>query len=236
VVVDAQYKKLNAIRADNADGVYFRNMSAQRAQFNAVYIMETDGFVIDTVVGRWNDEYGFLTFADDHGLYTDCEAYGNGDSGVYPGAAANINATRGHQVDRYAIEIRRCYSHHNLLGYSGTAGNSVWAHDNDFHDNTAGVSMDSAFPDHRACRRTTRSSSATGSTNNVDYYDFIGTAPAQAVRRAWLRDRRSARPPGCRRASASSPRAAPQPVPAELDLRQRLRRVHAVLGAVDRAR
>ena len=31
--------------------------------------METDGFVIDSVVGRWNDEYGFLTFADDHGLY-----------------------------------------------------------------------------------------------------------------------------------------------------------------------
>ncbi|MFC7763670.1 hypothetical protein ACFQY4_40780 [Catellatospora bangladeshensis] len=30
VLVDAQYKKLNAIRADNADGVYFRNMSAQR--------------------------------------------------------------------------------------------------------------------------------------------------------------------------------------------------------------
>jgi hypothetical protein len=25
------------------------------------------------VTGRWNDEYGFLTFADDHGLYTDCD-------------------------------------------------------------------------------------------------------------------------------------------------------------------
>ncbi len=100
--------------------------------------MESDGFVIDTMIGRWNDEYGFLTFADDHGLYTDCEAYGNGDSGIYPGAASNINADRGHDVDRYAIEIRNCYSHDNLLGYSGTAGDSVWAHDNRFVNNTVG--------------------------------------------------------------------------------------------------
>lgn len=71
VVVDAQFRKLNAIRADRADGIYLRNLTAQRTTFNAVYIMETDGFVIDRVVGRWNTEYGFLTFADDHGLYTD---------------------------------------------------------------------------------------------------------------------------------------------------------------------
>src|SRR5690606_35249720 len=126
-------------RADRTPGIYLRNFTAQRSTFNAVYILETDGFVIDRTVGRWNDEYGFLTFATDHGLYTDCEAYGNGDSGVYPGAASNINKDRGHEVERYAIEIRRCYSHHNLLGYSGTAGDSVWAHDNVFTQNTAGV-------------------------------------------------------------------------------------------------
>jgi hypothetical protein len=148
VVVDAQYRKLNAVRADRASGIYLRNFTAQRTTFNAVYIMESDGFVIDRMVGRWNDEYGFLTFADDHGLYTDCEAYGNGDSGIYPGAASNINANKGHAVDRYAIEIRRCTSHHNLLGYSGTAGNSVWAHDNVFTSNTAGVATDSVFPNH----------------------------------------------------------------------------------------
>jgi hypothetical protein len=78
VVVDAQYAKLNTIRADNSDGIYFRNLTAQRSQFNAFYIMETDGFVIDRAVGRWNDEYGFLTFAVDHGLYTHAEGYGNG--------------------------------------------------------------------------------------------------------------------------------------------------------------
>lgn len=148
VVIDARFRKLNAIRADRSNGIYLRNFTVQRTTFNSVYIIETDGFVIDDVVGRWNDEYGFLTFAVDHGLYTGCEAYGNGDSGLYPGSASDINADRGHDVGRYAVEIRDCRSHHNLLGYSGTAGNSVWAHDNEFFANSVGIAMDSAFPDH----------------------------------------------------------------------------------------
>lgn len=174
VVVDAQYRKLNAIRADRADGFYLRNLTAQRTTFNAVYILETDGFVIDQAIGRWNDEYGFLTFADDHGLYTACEAYGNGDSGVYPGAASNINADRGHQVDRYAIEIRGCYSHHNLLGYSGTAGDSVWAHDNVFTQNSAGVATDSAFPNHPGMPQNhAKFERNVIGDNNEDYYRYV---------------------------------------------------------------
>ena len=174
VVVDAQYQKLNAIRADRADGFYLRNLTAQKTTFNAVYILETDGFVIDKAIGRWNDEYGFLTFADDHGKYVDCEAYGNGDSGVYPGAASNINANRGHDVPRYAIEISNCYSHHNLLGYSGTAGDSVWAHDNRFTENGAGVSTDSAFPDHPGMpqNHATFERNDIGD-NNVDYFRYV---------------------------------------------------------------
>jgi hypothetical protein len=148
VIIDAQYKKLNGVRADRSSGIYLRNFTVQRTTFNGVYILEADGFVIDSMIGRWNDEYGFLTFSDDHGLYTDCEAYGNGDSGLYPGAAHNINANNRHAVDRYAIEIRRCFSHHNTLGYSGTAGDSVWAHDNTFTNNSVGVATDSAFPNH----------------------------------------------------------------------------------------
>jgi hypothetical protein len=174
VVVDAQYQRLNAIRADRSDGFYLRNMTVQKTTFNAVYILETDGFVIDTVVGRWNDEYGFLTFADDHGLYTDCEGYGNGDSGIYPGAASDINRDRGHDVDRYAIEIRRCYSHDNLLGYSGTAGDSVWAHDNVFTNNTAGVATDSAFPDHPGMPQNhAKFERNVIGDNNEDYYRYV---------------------------------------------------------------
>ena len=32
--------------------------------------------------------------------------------------------------------------HHNLLGYSGTDGNAVWLHDNNFYDNSMGFSTD----------------------------------------------------------------------------------------------
>jgi hypothetical protein len=148
VTFDAQFRKLNVIRGDRTNGIYLRNFLAQRSTFNSVYIIETDGFVIDNLIGRWNAEYGFLSFASDHGLFTKCEAYGNGDSGVYPGGTADINRDRGFDVPRYAIEVTGCHSHDNLLGYSGTGGDSVWVHDNEFDHNTGGASMDSLFPNH----------------------------------------------------------------------------------------
>jgi hypothetical protein len=148
VIFDAQFQKLNVIRGDRTNGLYLRNFTAQRSTFNAVYVIETDGFVIDGVVGRWNHEYGFLSFAADHGLFTRCEAYGNGDSGIYPGGTSDINRGRGYDVPRYAIEVTACHSHNNTLGYSGTGGDSVWVHDNEFDHNMAGASMDSLFPNH----------------------------------------------------------------------------------------
>jgi hypothetical protein len=173
VVVDAQFSKLNTIRADNADGIYFRNLTAERSQFNAFYVMETDGFVLERTVGRWNDEYGFLTFAVDHGLYTEAEGYGNGDSAFYPGAASNINKDRGYDVPRYAVEIRDSYGHDNMLGYSGTAGDSVWVHDSVFTHNSTGISTDSAFPGHPGLPQNhslfERNIIA---NNNNDYYRF----------------------------------------------------------------
>ncbi|MGP4093272.1 right-handed parallel beta-helix repeat-containing protein [Nonomuraea sp. KM90] len=171
VIVDAEYRKLNAIRADRADGVYFRNLTAQRTTFNSLYVLETDGFVIDRVLTRWNDEYGFLTFASDHGLYTDCEAYGNGDGGLYPGSSSNLNEGRGHDVPRYAIEIRRCKSHDNALGYLGTAGDSLWVHDNEFYDNMVGATMDSLWPSHPGLPQNhARFENNKIYDNNRDYY------------------------------------------------------------------
>jgi hypothetical protein len=188
VTIDGQYKILNGIRADRADGFYIRNVLAERTQFNAIYIMETDGFVIDNAIGRWNDEYGFLTFADDHGLYANCEAYGNGDSGIYPGAAHNINVSSGHVAPRYAIEVRDCYSHDNTLGYSGTAGDSVWAHDNTFTHNETGVSTDSAFPNHPGMPQNhalfERNQIA---DNNADYNGYVrdGTCTKDRAQRGY---------------------------------------------------
>ncbi|MEV1247057.1 right-handed parallel beta-helix repeat-containing protein [Nonomuraea sp. NPDC049750] len=188
VIVDAQYRKLNAIRADRTDGVYFRNFTAQRTTFNSLYILENDGFVIDQVLTRWNDEYGFLTFASDHGLYTDCEAYGNGDGGLYPGSASNLNNGRGHEVPRYAIEIRRCKSHDNALGYSGTAGDSMWVHDNEFYDNMVGATMDSLWPSHPGLPQNhAKFENNKIHDNNKDYYEYTrnGTCAKPPAQRGY---------------------------------------------------
>ena len=149
VILDGGFKLLNGIRADRADGVRFVNFTVQRFEFNALYVLETDGFLIHEMLGRWNDEYSFLTFASDHGLYDTCESYGNGDGAVYPGSASDINNDAGiGPVERFSIEIRNCRGHHSALGYSGTAGDAVWAHDNTFDHNASGIVTDSIFPNH----------------------------------------------------------------------------------------
>ncbi|NGO78468.1 hypothetical protein G6045_22830 [Streptomyces sp. YC504] len=188
VVIDAKYGKLNAIRADESDGIYFRNFTAQRTTFNSLYVLAGDGFVIDDVLTRWNDEYGFLTFASDHGLYKNCESYGNGDSGIYPGSASDINNERGYDVPRYSIEITGCRSHHNMVGYSGTAGDSVYVHDNEFDHNMGGASMDSAFPGHPGLPQNhARFERNDIHDNNADYYKYIadGTCAKAPVDRGY---------------------------------------------------
>ena len=47
-----------------------------------------------------------------------------------------------------ARSVTGCESHHNALGQSGTAGNSVYFHGNDYHDNGAGYVTDSFVPNH----------------------------------------------------------------------------------------
>lgn len=188
VVIDAKYQKLNAIRADGSDGVYFKNFTAQRTTFNSLYILAQDGFVIDDVLTRWNDEYGFLTFASDHGLYKNCESYGNGDSGIYPGSASDINDGYGYKVPRYSIEITGCRSHHNMVGYSGTAGDSVYVHDNEFDHNMGGASMDSAFPGHPGLPQNhARFERNLIHDNNADYYRYVadGTCAKPPVERGY---------------------------------------------------
>ncbi|MDP2775439.1 MAG: right-handed parallel beta-helix repeat-containing protein, partial [Nocardioides sp.] len=116
VVVDNDFQKLNALRLDRAGGSYVANMTFQQAEFNAVYVLETDGFVLDRLVTRGNDEYGILAFASDHGLIQRSNAYYNGDSGIYPGSGSDLNADNTEfEATRYAIEIRNNRSHHNTL-------------------------------------------------------------------------------------------------------------------------
>jgi hypothetical protein len=125
------------ILADRADGFYLRNVTVRGFSEDGVGIVETDGFVLDRVTGLGNGTHGLAAYGADHGLVTDCAASGNGDAGI---ATVSAVDQRGH---RLSVEIRRCRSYGNLIGYAGTAGDSVYVHDNEFSGNSTGAMLDS---------------------------------------------------------------------------------------------
>jgi hypothetical protein len=133
------------IRADRADGFVLRNVKVRHATEHDVYVLESDGYLLDRFKTFYAGEYGVLTFVEDHGLMENCEAAGNGDSGLYPGAGADTGSQRNTTIYpqfRYSQEIRDCDSHHNAGGYSGTDGNAVHLHHNNFYDNALGFTTD----------------------------------------------------------------------------------------------
>ncbi len=71
---------------DRAWGIYLRNFAVEQASFNNVDLVEVNGFRISKVVARYGQDYGILSFTSTNGLYDHVEAYGNGDSGIYPGS------------------------------------------------------------------------------------------------------------------------------------------------------
>ncbi len=137
VVVDAGFAKDVVIRGDRSDGIIVRNLWARDANEHAIYFVEVDGYVFDRTVGSYSKDYELFSTGCDNGLFTDCEAYGGSDSGLYIGQSPDTRS-----VGRWSAEVRRCKMHHNSLGFSGTQGNSIWMHDNEFTDNAIGISFD----------------------------------------------------------------------------------------------
>jgi hypothetical protein len=132
-----------ALRVERADGFYLRNVTLQHAEEHGVYLVEVDGYAIDRVKMSFNHEYGHLSFTSDHGLIKDCEAVGSGDAGLYPGAAPQTGEQTVEKKRRYNQEITRCDMHNNALGHSGSMGDAIHIHHNDFYDNAVGLSVDS---------------------------------------------------------------------------------------------
>jgi hypothetical protein len=136
-------KKDVAIRADRADGFVLRNVTVRHAKEHGIYVIETDGYLLDRFKAFYNGLYGTLTFASDHGVQQNCEAVGHGDSGIYPGGAPETGQQRPEGTPfRYNQQVRLCDLHHNLAGYSGTNGNAVHLHDNEIYDNALGIQTD----------------------------------------------------------------------------------------------
>jgi hypothetical protein len=138
-------KKHVGVFVDRADGFVLRKVTVRHAREHDIYVMESDGYLLDQFKTFYAGSYGVLTFVEDHGLMENCEAMGNGDSGLYPGAGAKTSAGRDthyYPEFRYSQELRNCDSHHNDGGYSGTNGNATYIHDNNFFDNALGFTTD----------------------------------------------------------------------------------------------
>jgi hypothetical protein len=169
VLIQGDRRKIDVLRIDRANGVYLRNFTIEQGWFNDIDLVEVNGFVVKDIVARYAQDYGVLSFTTVNGLYDHISAYGNGDSGLYPGSAMkgcdvpdpnaygtcadtgkpNAEGLPGRTgCQRYSIEIRNSDSYGNNLGYSGTAGNSTWVHDNKFHDNATGLATDSFTSGH----------------------------------------------------------------------------------------
>jgi hypothetical protein len=156
VLIQADRKKLDGLRIDRATGIYLTNFTVEQAAFNDIDLVEVDGFRISKVVARWGQNYGILSFTAVHGLYDHIKAYGNGDSGIYPGSTMkgcgvdpnSYGTCEATGCGEPSIEIRDSESYNNTLGYSGTAGNSTYVHDNSFHDNASGLATDSFASGH----------------------------------------------------------------------------------------
>jgi hypothetical protein len=132
------------IKADRADGFVFANATVRHVAEHGIYAHEVDGYRLERFKTFQTEEYGVLTFTADHGLIQDCAATTSGDAGIYPGSAPDTGeqTTEPGGQTRYNTEIRRCDMFHNTAGYSGTAANAVWFHDNDVYDNALGFTTD----------------------------------------------------------------------------------------------
>src|SRR3954471_4596179 len=130
------------IRADRADGFVLDNVKVRHAREHDVYVIETDGSHLNRFKAPYAGEYGLLTFVADHSLIENCDAWGAGDSGLYPGASADLGEAVPADQRRYGTELRHCDMRHSTLGYSGTDGNAVWLHDNALYGNSMGFSTD----------------------------------------------------------------------------------------------
>ena len=142
----AGHKKDVGIFVDRADGFVLRNVTVRHAREHDIYVLETDGYLLDRFKAYYAGGYGVLTFVGDHGLVQNCDAAGHGDSGLYPGSGADSTTAKRYKrfypKERFSQVFRKCDSHHNTGGFSGTNSHGTLITKNNFYDNALGYTTD----------------------------------------------------------------------------------------------
>jgi hypothetical protein len=164
------------VHADRANGLYLRNITVRGSTADGIDVVETDGFVLDQVTADNNGARGLSAIASDHGVITDCAASGNGDAGVATASASDLRGSR------LSVEVRRCRSRGNLIGFEGSAGDSVYVHDNEFSGNSTGAMLDSTTQTAGMPQNHAMFVANQVFGNNADRYRGCGSnCPARAV-------------------------------------------------------
>jgi hypothetical protein len=139
------HRKDVGIFLDRADGFVLRKMTVRHAREHDIYAIETDGYLLDQFKTYYAGAYGVLTFVGDHAVISNCDAAGNGDSGVYPGSGAPTLTNRDtsfYPEARISQRLTRCDLHHNTGGFSGTNSHGTRIDHNNFYDNALGFTTD----------------------------------------------------------------------------------------------
>ena len=143
------YAKHVVLRVDRADGMVGRNFLVRGAKEHAFYAEETDGLLLDRVKFFWGADYGHLSYTTDHHVVRNCEGIGAGDAAVYPGASPQTGDFRDESFypkQRFNTVVKRCDLHANVMGYSGSMGNSTRVTKNRFYGNVNGLTSDTVSP------------------------------------------------------------------------------------------
>lgn len=113
-----------------ADGVSIESMTAQNYNSNGFFFSDVDGFRMHNLHAKDNTVYGLYAIRSTNGDIGYSFAEGHGDGGLYIG-----------ETGRCECHVHHNVAWNNMLGYSGTANSYVFIHDNEFHDNRAGILM-----------------------------------------------------------------------------------------------
>ncbi len=112
------------IFVDRADGFVLRNLTVRHAREHDIYVLETDGYLLDRFKTFYAGGYGVLTFVEDHGVIAELRRGRQRRLGHLPGLRAPTRPTTGTRSSTrsaaFSQVIRYCDSHHNTGGFSGT--------------------------------------------------------------------------------------------------------------------
>ena len=133
------------IRADRADGFVLRNMTVRHADEHDIYVLESDGYLLDRFKTFYAGEYGVLTFVEDHGADAELRGRRQRRLGPLPRRRRREwrrSANAGEPSSATPSASRTATPTTTPAATPGTDGNATHVDHNNFYDNALGFTTD----------------------------------------------------------------------------------------------